>query len=179
MIKWSSNPFFFPIHILPCIISSWNIDLRHPTTSWPLSLALNPSTSAGDRSSFYSDRFLDRDICILKFPSQSSGPGLHARSILPLPVAWTLSLGFALLKCGEGWDSSGLGLMLRPRQLWPTLAREAVLICCYQEIVWVCIQILQGWVGLAQVQTHQRSWFGERLLHTFCYAGSDHQEVIL
>lgn len=34
--------------------------------------------------------------------------------------------------------------MLGPRQLWPTLARESVLLCCRQEIVCVCIQILKG-----------------------------------
>lgn len=74
--------------------------------------------------------------------------GLPAKSFLPLPVAWTLkSLGFALLKCGIGWDSSGLGAMSGPRHLWPILAQKSVLICCHEESVWVCIQTLSsGWI---------------------------------
>lgn len=68
LIKWTSNPFFFPIHILPCITSSWNKDLRHPTTSWPLSLALNPSTSAGDRASFYHDKVSEQRHLYTQIP---------------------------------------------------------------------------------------------------------------
>lgn len=84
--------------------------MQHPTD--PFLLSWTSPTLVEDRSAFsYDANFLDRDISALKFPSRPSGLGAAGQELPATSRSLnSKSLGFALLKCGIGWDSSGLEL---------------------------------------------------------------------
>lgn len=122
--------YVFPLAHTLSLLQSPRTDILVQLPVDPFVLPCTSPTSVEVRPVFYRDNFQDQEVCIFQLPSQFLGLGTACQELPATPCSLnSKSLGFALLNCGIGWNSPGLGAILGPRHSWPTLAWVSVQLC--------------------------------------------------